>query len=347
MGLIHPRDLAAWQRWQDRQAPLVRRLRRRLRPAGPPQLRLHLRGEEPRLLVALESASPSSVAANLRILERLSDLDLAILAPAGLDPALLDRIGGAWIRQPAAERPPERLGGLRAVLASGHFLPAGARCLAWARAARAPFLVAQHGLITPHTPPLPRDSTLLAFSAEDGEFWRSGRDDVVVATIGSQLFWDAAAAPRRRIEGDAAPVFLGQLHGAELPYRGQLRRAIDFCRRTGADYRPHPAERDRRSRAGHRRLRAAGVRVDARPLPLAELARPVVAAFSTGIVEAAALGLPAWVSYADPPGWLRELWERYRLSPYGREPTPPPVQPRVEPLRAAAELIRRTIGAAP
>lgn len=345
MGLIHPSDLAAWRRWRERCEPLAHRLMKALRPQRPEPLRLLARGPEPRLLVVIEQELPASVATNLRVLQHMACYDMAVLTPRGLHPDSLEH-SGPWeeVEPGGLERLPERLRGLRAVLASGSVQPAGELALRWARRLDIPFLVVQHGFLTPHAPPLPSGATLLAFSEEDGEFWRSGRDDLEVEVIGSQLFWDAATAPPRRIETAGPPVFLGQLHVADLPHKPQLERAIDFCRRTGASYRPHPAELDRRSRAGHRQIAAAGIAIDDRPLPLAELARPVVSAYSTGIMEAAARGMPAWVSYPDPPDWLRELWQRYHLAPYGAEPTRPPEQPEAEPLRAAAHLIRRTIG---
>ena len=131
-------------------------------------------------------------------------------------------------------------------------------------------------------------------------------------------------------------IFLGQLHGAELPRAAMTRSAILFCRMTGATYRPHPSERDLMSRLQHRAFGRLGIEVDASGTALADLGRPVAAAYSTGLVEAAARGLPAWAFHPSPPAWLREFWERYGLSVWGADPTPAPVLPTIEPARAIA-----------
>ena len=67
--------------------------------------------------------------------------------------------------------------------------------------------------------------------------------------------------------------------------------------------------------------------------------------FSTGVVEAAAEGMPAWVHLPDPPSWVEELWDRYGLAPWGGEPTPSPERPTVEPSRAVADAVRGMMGA--
>ena len=62
--------------------------------------------------------------------------------------------------------------------------------------------------------------------------------------------------------------------------------------------------------------------------------------FSTGVLEAAARGLPAWVDFPDPPAWLREFWDRYgmrhlrRAAHAGARPRPTS-SPRV----AVAEIV--------
>ena len=139
------------------------------------------------------------------------------------------------------------------------------------------------------------------------------------------------------------PLFLGQLHGAELSRRISTRTAEAFCRATGATYRPHPAETDIRSRLQHRLWRRKGIDIQAGG-PLLDAGRPVVAMFSTGVLEAAAAGLPAWVTCVDPPRWVREFWDRYRLSPWGGEPTPRPAVPSVEPALLVAQRVREIVG---
>ena len=52
--LRHPRDLVAWQHWQEARSPL-RRLAHRVRPEPPLTGVLTLLGERPRTLVVLDS----------------------------------------------------------------------------------------------------------------------------------------------------------------------------------------------------------------------------------------------------------------------------------------------------
>ncbi|MDT0193774.1 MULTISPECIES: hypothetical protein [unclassified Arthrobacter] len=193
--------------------------------------------------------------------------------------------------------------------------------------------------MTPHAPPLPEDAHLLAFSDADAEFWRSGRCDVTWDVVGSQLLWTAGAQGSGRVSEDARPVFLGQLHGAELPRSGFARAATLFCTTTGAMYRPHPSETDRLSRLQHALWERRGVTLDRSGIPLAELNAPIASVFSTGVLEAAARGIPAWVTYPSPPAWLEEFWERYGMSRWGTEPTPAPARPDLEPARAIAEIV--------
>jgi hypothetical protein len=174
----------------------------------------------------------------------------------------------------------------------------------------------------------------------------SGRDDVLSATVGSQLLW-AAGGERVALTADddgARPLYLGQLHGAELPRRAKARAAEAFCRAYGAEYRPHPAEADVASRLQHRLWERAGIGIDRESKPFGDLRRPVVSVFSTGVLEAAARGLPAWVSYPCPPRWLEEFWERYSMSRWRRRPTLAPPRPEREPAAAVADHVARAAG---
>ncbi len=114
----------------------------------------------------------------------------------------------------------------------------------------------------------------------------------------------AAARPGRPAPATStpatAPVYLGQLHAAELARRDLARAAAGFCRAHDATYRPHPSERDRLSRLLHALLASPRHPRRRRAAP-GELAAPVVSVFSTGVLEAAARGLPAWVDFPDPP----------------------------------------------
>ncbi|KQQ05643.1 MULTISPECIES: hypothetical protein [unclassified Rathayibacter] len=332
MGLNHPEDLDAWRRWQRGRDPL-RAARARLRPSTPARLVLHVRGAEPSILLAVEASTASAVASTAASLAHVGDHSVAVLAPADVTRLL----PGEWTTVPLDEGAPAPAGlrSLRAVVGTGHYLPVGATAHCWAERLGARFLVVQHGLLTPFAPPLPPRATLLAFSAADADFWRSGRSDVTTAVVGSQLLWSAAQHPRP-VDQEARPLFLGQLHGAELPRRIAAATAARFCRETGADYRPHPAEVDRRSRWQHAAWRRGGIGVLVGG-DLAAQARPVASVFSTGVLEAAAAGTPAWVTCVDPPAWVREFWSRYGLSRWGEAPpTPAPAVPPVEPAAAVA-----------
>ncbi len=223
------------------------------------------------------------------------------------------------------------------VLSTGHFLPLGSRAWRAATGAGRPFLTVQHGLLTPYSPPLAPGTTLLAWSDAEADFWRAGRADVTSLVTGSALLDEAARAPSPPVHVGARPVYLGQLHGAELPREQLARSAEAFCLAEHAVYRPHPAETDRVSRSTHQRWERRGITIDRRGVPLAELAAPVVSVFSTGVLEAAARGLPAWVHLLDPPAWLTEFWTRYSMHPWGMPSTPPPALPTVPPAQAVAK----------
>lgn len=92
------------------------------------------------------------------------------------------------------------------------------------------------------------------------------------------------------------------------------------------------------SRALHGVWRRTGVAFEASGLPLAELPRPVVSIFSTGILEAAAQGRPAWGVHPEPPSWLLEVWARYGIGRWGGEPTRAPAEAE-EPARVIAGLL--------
>jgi hypothetical protein len=337
VSLRFPTDLVAWQRWQQRRHPL-RRIRSAVggRDSEPaPTWALHTAGGDPSLLVAVDSVHGTHAIALLEPLHHLDPARVAVLAPtdisALLPPAawsirMLDSGAGLLPFEP------------RTVLAAGDFLPVGAYGSAVADRSQAEFVAVQHGLLTPYAPPLARSAHLLAFSEADAAYWSAGRDDVRTFVVGSQLLWSAAQAPVT-VDPDAPPVYLGQLHAAELSRSRLARAAVAFCRAHDATYRPHPSERDRVSRLLHAAWRRRGVRVDAGSVPLAELTAPVVSVFSTGVLEAAARGLPAWGDLPDAPAWLREFWERYDMRPYGGEPTPAPRRPDVEPALAIARLL--------
>lgn len=343
MGLNIPRDLDEWRNWQRNRHPL-RKLRRTMRPEPEPTFVVAVRGEDPAVLIAFDADTPTQRMSLLEPLKALGDRPAAVLAPAGLPRFEQLLPGGPWQHVPVPGTGlPEALQRVSVVLAVGHYLPAGALAYAWSRKLGARFDVVQHGLLAPHAPPLPEDAHLLAFSDADAEFWRSGRDDITWDVVGSQLLWTAGAGTARQAVQDRPPVFLGQLHGAELPRSGFARAARQFCIATGAVYRPHPSETDRLSRLQHAVWERRGIKLDRSGVPLAELHAPIASVFSTGVLEAAALGIPAWVTYPLPPVWLKEFWERNGMSQWGSAPTPAPVRPDEEPARAIAEAINHQL----
>ncbi|WP_392545002.1 RNA-binding protein [Oryzobacter telluris] len=346
-GLTHPRDLEAWDRWHHGHQPLARRLRRTVsvlrdiaRPDGRAgEVVVTRGGPTTRLVVLLESRSPTSVLALLAPLRDLASLEGVVV----VSPVPVRDLLPPWVWQESRflshDAVPRLVREGEVALSTGHFLPLG-RLGREAVADPERFVTVQHGLMTPHSPPLAEGTTLLAWTDADGAFWRSGRDDVRTTVVGSQLLWDAAAPPPATVDPDARPVFLGQLHGSELPTAQLAGAAESFCRAEGAAYRPHPVETDRRSRATHARWEAEGISIDRSRTPLRELGAPVVSVFSTGVLEAAAAGLPAWVHCPDPPAWLEEFWDRYGLARWGGPATPSPERPRKEPSHTVASVLQ-------
>ncbi|MGO2748671.1 MAG: RNA-binding protein [Pseudoclavibacter sp.] len=347
MGLNIPEDLAAWRRWQNSRS-LKRQVMSWARRPAQTEFTLMVNGPRPRLLVLIDVPTPSAVAAYAEPLRFLEGEQVAVLAPRDLSGML----PGTWqARRLEGSELPTELRTVRAVLGAGHFLPAGAIGYEWSQQIGARFIVAQHGLTTPFAPPLAKNSHLLAFSSDDADFWKSGRGDITHEVVGAQLLWHAArrrnADPATSNQSDTTPVFLGQLHGAELSRWKSAKTATDFCATTGAEYRPHPAETDRLSRMQHRAWQRRGVRFESSGLSLSSLNRPVVSVFSTGVLEAAAAGQAAWVTCVDPPAWVREFWTRYGLSQWGSEPTPAPPVPPTEPAQLIAASIARILEGTP
>ena len=308
----------------------------RLTGATSPALVATAGGPEPTVLVALDSATASSRAAVGVLTTRLPADQVVVLAPEGIE------TGIAAHRNWTATSPGALVGELpevRSVVSLGHHLPAGRLGHEVARRSGARHFVVQHGLLTPLAPPLPVDTTLLAWSEEDAAFWRATRSDGDFEVVGSQLLWDAAAAGAVDAGEQAPLTFLGQLHGVEVGRAQMARVAVQFCTAHHAVYRPHPAEVDRLSRLQHRWWRRRGMTIDDSGRPLASLDGGVVGVFSTGVLEAAARGLRAWVHHPDPPAWVGELWERYELSPFGGSPTAKPDLPACEPAARIEQLV--------
>ena len=339
MGLIEPLDLDAWRRWQASRHRL-RRLRHRWTTSTPEQLVLTTFGDEPRLLVAIDSGSPTSNAALLEPLRHLKMSYAVLSAQASISVEHLESSTSQWLDD---DNLPSALRSIRAVSSLGHYMRCGAVAHQWSQQLAVPYLVTQHGALTPFMAPLPPEAHLLAWSESDAQFWRSGRADGRHHVVGSQLLWRAGAGaatpgPAERDADLGNLTYLGQMHGAELPRDRLVRAAAAFCRRHDAIYRPHPSERDKLSRLAHASYERLGITVE-NGTPLAELANPVVSVFSTGVLEAACRGRQAWVDFPRPPAWLGEFWERYGMHRYGDSPTPAPEAPVVEPARQVAQVI--------
>lgn len=337
-GLKYPVDLAAWNRWAARRAGVLGRARQAkalLRPSDPPVATLWLPGAgEPTHLVIMDNLSPSCRLVIHDPLRHVADLSkVAVLTQVpnpelpGEDWHRVEFIGPAQIPRSVEQ-----------VLSLGAFNWLSGQVEPWAKGRGMRYSVVQHGLMTPWAPPLNDGDHLLAWSEADAHFWTADRPSITWEVVGSQMLWQSGQAPKVDVQDDR-PIMLGQLHGIELPRLEKLRVYEQFCRANDADYRPHPVETDVLSRAGHSflRRRAVGFEDSGRPLP--ELGRPVVSIFSTGTLEAAQRGLPAWVHHPNPPEWIRDFWARYGLRQFGDAPTPAWEVGEVEPARAIAEAI--------
>ncbi|CAM4012104.1 hypothetical protein [Helcobacillus massiliensis] len=357
-GLAHPESLSDWQQWQDSQrrlqiakAAVTGRIRNRGRaPEAPaaPALTLTERAgtTSGRLLIPIDTLSATSLNACLSVLPYVS-MSVAVLHPAALD---LTSVLGAGFVQRALDCPsdPDVVAAQlvndapTAVLTTSTHLDAGAVADEVSRRAGISQYVVQHGALTPFAPPLPREAHLLAWTDADADFWTSSRRDITATTVGSQHLWEAAQNPLED-DIDERPMFLGQLHGAELPRTVSGGAAVRFCRSTGALYRPHPREEDALSRAQHWTMKKAGIEFADTSVPLSQVPNQVVAVFSTGVLEASVRGIPGWVYAERPPMWVVEFWRRYGMATWGSsEPTAPPALIDAEP----ATLIAPALGGA-
>lgn len=355
MGLIHPRSLERWQEWERSRQRAQRAQRavsdrlhsRRRRGAGeddpgPTGYEVISRDGEKseRLLIAIDSATPRSRASLLTALPYLR-WGVDLLVPAGME---LPEVDESWPRRPVTDPAREAADlGPAAVLSLGQHRDVGFAAHQAALRRGAPSFVVQYGALTPFAPPPPPGATLLSWSAADGEFIAEDRPDVVFRAVGSQLLWQAAhdsyAAALDAVTEDQ-PVFLGQMQGPELPRRLTAGTAYRFCRENDALYRPHPEETDLPSRAMHDLFRRRGITITDTDVPLKNVPNPVVGMFSTGILEAAVRGIPAWVHLPGAPDWVEEFWERYGLHRFGTdEPSPAPKLAVEEPASLIAQVL--------
>ena len=363
--LKYPLDLDAWQAWQRRQKKLkwakyklnslLDSARSRTVAEEPVRGLLYTRGAKPQVLIVMDSFSPTNRNAILEPLKHLGAVDVALWVPEDASEYLDGQYASErysrkdWSEQEiSGDELMRLLPDVRIVLSAAQFLGRGAVAYEFSRAIGAEYWMVQHGLLVPQAPPLPVGCTLLAFSEADAEFWASGRRDVTTHAVGSQLLYLAAqkaAGTEAQKQNDLEPIFLGQMHGAELPRASFAYASHSFLKKFGGTYRPHPSEKDKLSVLTHKLWEKEGIRIDRSGTPLNEVPNPVVSIFSTGVLEAAIRGIPAWVYHPAPPAWLVEFWDRYGMNQWGQEPTPAPVQPKKEPAQRIAELMIETLEA--
>ena len=363
--LKYPLDLDAWQAWQRRQKKLkwakyklnslLDSARSRTVAEEPVRGLLYTRGTKPQVLIVMDSFSPTNRNAILEPLKYLDAVDVALWVPEDASEYLDGQYASErysrknWSEQEiSGDELKSLLPDVRIVLSAAQFLGRGAAAYEFSRAIGAEYWMVQHGLLVPQAPPLPVGCTLLAFSEADAQFWASGRRDVTTHAVGSQLLYLAAqkaAGAEAQKQNDLEPIFLGQMHGAELPRASFAYASHSFLKKFGGSYRPHPSEKDKLSVLTHKLWEKEGIRIDRSGTPLNEVPNPVVSIFSTGVLEAAIRGVPAWVYHPAPPAWLVEFWDRYGMNRWGSEPTPAPVQPEKEPARRIAELMIETLEA--
>lgn len=357
-GLYIPEDLAKWHNWSQNRSlkqrakgilqntPIV--FESLLGGGGVPETPesvvgyLHVRGTCPKVLVALDTTAPTTISALVQPTQFIDSVDIAVWAPSNIQNSLP---GQNWSVELKTEDDLSPLSDIQIILSTGHYMTYGAAAYRVARKIEAEFFVVQHGLMTPFAPPLPANSTLLAFSEKDAKFWMSGRTDINYRVFGSQLFYDAAQKNAETESHDLLdqPVFLGQMHGAELPRASYAKAGYTFCKENNARYRPHPQEKDKLSVLTHRLWAKMDIEIDSGEQPLSSLPHPVVSVFSTGVLEAAIRGVPSWVYHPNPPAWVEEFWERYGMNKWGSTPTPTPEIPDREPAQAIADYIKEKI----
>lgn len=363
--LKYPLDLDAWQAWQRRQKKLkwakyklnslLDSARSRTVAEEPVRGLLYTRGTKPQVLIVMDSFSPTNRNAILEPLKYLDAVDVALWVPEDASEYLDGQYASErysrkdWSEQEiSGDELKSLLPDVRIVLSAAQFLGRGAAAYEFSRAIGAEYWMVQHGLLVPQAPPLPVGCTLLAFSEADAQFWASGRRDVTTHAVGSQLLYLAAqkaAGAEAQKQNDLEPIFLGQMHGAELPRASFAYASHSFLKKFSGSYRPHPSEKDKLSVLTHQLWEKEGIRIDRSGTPLNEVPNPVVSIFSTGVLEAAIRGIPAWVYHPAPPAWLVEFWDRYGMNQWGQEPTPAPVQPKKEPAQRIAELMIETLEA--
>lgn len=345
MGLKYPEDFRRWEKWYKRQNKIryVKDFLKKNRNLNSQNFLVASKVQaNPNILIALGSTSSTQVSAVLIPAEKLENLgkNVAVIAPIETEEFLVSR--GYSILQKNVDCDSERyFSNVKEVIATDQFLPVGRWAHDQCQKNNWQLNIVQHGLLHPFANPLPANSYLFCFSEEDASFWKSGRQDVNHQVVGLQLLFDAhqKTGANEGISPVNKMTFLGQMHGIELSRLSFAKSSYDFCRKNDAIYRPHPAEKDKISTLTHKIWVKKGIKIDTSGTPLNQSNTPVVSIFSTGVLEAAIRGVPAWVYHSNPPAWLIEFWERYGMNQWGSEPTPAPVQPDIEPALAIANII--------
>ena len=345
MGLNHPTDLEAWQAAVASHEGTVRRIRGLARRRSVPTQAIVLTpGADADILVVVDAPTPSLRAAVVAPIAKMNPDRVAVLTTEDTHKHLPQFGAYPPIAIVDENDLARTVPNARSILAVGHYMQLGALAYAYSRVSGASFFVSQHGIVTPFAPPLPPGADLLAWSKSDADFWMSGRNDTNATTVGSELLWQAHRArtstgPNRSPDDPGGLLYLGQLHGHELPRRAMAKAAVRFCRSNDALYRPHPSETDLVSRMQHRLWQSRGVKFEVSPAPLAQTDHRVVAVFSTGVLEAAAAGRASWVDYPEPPEWLDEVWNRYAMKRFGSATPTQVAVPDLEPAGHIAEIV--------
>ncbi|MBK0332483.1 hypothetical protein I8D64_16515 [Brachybacterium sp. MASK1Z-5] len=149
---------------------------------------LHSRDGETsaRVVIGLEDASPRSRAALLAFLPYLR-VGVDVIAPRGLIAPELD--GPAWRRRAFESARDAVPSDAAAVVTAGQGGPTGAALHSVAERRGLQSFVVQTDVLTPYAAPLPTEATVLSWSADDADFWRSGREDLTLLAVGSQRLW--------------------------------------------------------------------------------------------------------------------------------------------------------------
>lgn len=319
-GLAFPTDLAAWRSWQNSRRRISRIASRTRTTAGRTRSTFPLFATGPDnadVIIAFDTVNPATIRTFRNIVDQLQVEGAAVTVVDCSDIRLRTAVTGETREVNAEDM------SASSVIGIGHYTAVGSAMWRVSRRRGAKFFVLQHGLLTPFAPPLPHGAHLLSWSAADAEFWLAGRPDTRATTIGSHLL-SSARAQQTTSPGEHGmdrPLFLGQMHGAELTWPVKVKSAMEFCRETGASYRPHPSETSRLARAAHSALRAAGIEIDAGATPLAAWNGPVAGMFSTGLLESAAAGQHTYGFASGAPKWVDEFWNRYGIGHWREGPT--------------------------